>query len=76
MKTVNRSERNECIDNVLLVDKGDTLNEVLSELGFTTEEGPKYLEKRIKSGHHILFTGKSSEVWDWLRKMGYITYSL
>ena len=68
----NKSSNGSFTDNVLIVESTDTLNSVIDRLGMHTESAGAYLQKHVKSGNHILFTGKSSEVWELLVKMGYI----
>lgn len=72
MKIKDKSSNAACTDNILVVSGEDTLNDIISELGLSTEKAEEYIQKHVKSGNNILFTGKSSDVWQWLERMEYI----
>lgn len=46
-----------------------SLNEVLEQLGYSTEPAGNGQKHIIRNGF-TLFTGRAGDVWDWLRERG------
>lgn len=50
-----------------------TLNQVLAELGYTTEPGDFQGKKKIIKDRDCVLQGAAWQVWDWLKKTNQVS---